>query len=470
VPAARTEQKLDFFYKALDPYGEWIELDNYGYVWQPTEAREAGWRPYADGRWAWTDYGWTWASNERFGWAVYHYGRWVRVQRLGWAWVPGSEWAPAWVAWRHSPEYVGWAPLPPEAHSHTGFTAAVDSYYDIGPSAYCFVPVEHFAAKTYVGRLVEPERSLSIVNQTTNITNVTYRNVQNTSVVYNAGPDVAVIEAQTHAPVQRLAVERIADPSAAGSAVQSGNVLRLLAPAVAAAAGAATAPAKIKAHVARAEVDRGWNAVDPQAIQEMRAKNALQAGAVEQSQRSAAPGHAALPVAAPAPHPLEPKPSPALPAEEERKADLLRRQAEQQREAALLQKEAAAQAAAKRAADERKRMEDEKHAATPARALPAVVATPAATPLPATVVKSTPSLPHPTPAVNKSPAPSPAPAEPKAARREPPAIPAATVPVHPIAPAKPALQTPPPTVSAEPPRLPKKPLATPPATPGDRKP
>src|SRR5262249_38322101 len=41
-------------------------------------------------------------------------GRWVVIRGLGWAWVPGEEWAPAWVNWRASDEYVGWAPLPPD--------------------------------------------------------------------------------------------------------------------------------------------------------------------------------------------------------------------------------------------------------------------------------------------------------------------------------------------------------------------
>ncbi|MCE2694183.1 MAG: hypothetical protein LW645_07940 [Verrucomicrobiaceae bacterium] len=46
---------------------------------------------------------------------MYHYGRWANVERHGWIWVPGTEWGPGWVSWRHSPRYVGWAPLPPEA-------------------------------------------------------------------------------------------------------------------------------------------------------------------------------------------------------------------------------------------------------------------------------------------------------------------------------------------------------------------
>src|SRR5688572_32433779 len=41
-----------------------------------------------------TDDGWFWDSDERFGWATYHYGRWINHRYYGWVWVPGTEWAP----------------------------------------------------------------------------------------------------------------------------------------------------------------------------------------------------------------------------------------------------------------------------------------------------------------------------------------------------------------------------------------
>src|SRR5437773_2233500 len=83
---------------------------------QPREAQGSrDWRPYTDGHWVYTDVGWTWVSEEPFGWATYHYGRWTRLRNIGWVWVPGDEWAPAWVSWRKNNDYVGWAPLPPEA-------------------------------------------------------------------------------------------------------------------------------------------------------------------------------------------------------------------------------------------------------------------------------------------------------------------------------------------------------------------
>lgn len=103
-----------YFYSGLAPYGEWLELDAGFYAWRPTHVRY-GWRPYLQGRWAWTDYGWYWISNEPFGWATYHYGRWYDDNEYGWVWVPDRTWGPAWVEWRYNDDYLGWAPLPPYA-------------------------------------------------------------------------------------------------------------------------------------------------------------------------------------------------------------------------------------------------------------------------------------------------------------------------------------------------------------------
>ena len=110
---------VSYFYEALDDGGAWMNHPRYGDVWQPYV--DEAWRPYTLGRWAYSDdYGWTWVSDEPFGWAVYHYGRWSQDDEYGWIWVPGTQWAPAWVAWRHSDEAIGWAPLPPEPRARDG--------------------------------------------------------------------------------------------------------------------------------------------------------------------------------------------------------------------------------------------------------------------------------------------------------------------------------------------------------------
>ena len=53
-------------------------------------------------------------NEDDWGWVVYHYGRWAHDRGLGWFWVPGDEWAPAWVDWRYGGDDIGWAPLPPD--------------------------------------------------------------------------------------------------------------------------------------------------------------------------------------------------------------------------------------------------------------------------------------------------------------------------------------------------------------------
>ena len=160
---AQSEVSIEFFYENLAPHGDWLATEDYGYVWQPTLARDPGWAPYADGYWAYTDSGWTWISNEPFGWATYHYGRWIRLNSA-WVWVPGYEWAPAWVSWRQTGDAVGWAPLPPEARWSVsiGFNRWTDSYYDIGPACYNFVPMSLFGRRTSL-RPVIIDRSRNVV-------------------------------------------------------------------------------------------------------------------------------------------------------------------------------------------------------------------------------------------------------------------------------------------------------------------
>src|SRR5882672_4717093 len=113
-PTVVTIQSPSDFYEPLSPYGQWVVVGSYGRCWRPTQV-DAGWRPYCNGSWQRTDAGWFWASSEPWAWATYHYGRWDWNVNLGWIWVPQTQWAPSWVAWREGDGYVGWAPLPPTA-------------------------------------------------------------------------------------------------------------------------------------------------------------------------------------------------------------------------------------------------------------------------------------------------------------------------------------------------------------------
>src|SRR2546423_15589444 len=195
------------FYNKVEPYGDWIETGDYGYVFHPRQAESSrSWRPYTNGRWVYSDAGWTWISEEPFGWATYHYGRWTRLRGIGWVWVPGNQWAPAWVSWRKSSDYVGWAALPPEARfdQRTGIHTWSDNYYDVGPDQYCFVASREFGAQRVEQTLLPPERNVMIINQTTNVTNITYNN----TTIVNEGPNYEELRSISREPVRRYRLER----------------------------------------------------------------------------------------------------------------------------------------------------------------------------------------------------------------------------------------------------------------------
>jgi hypothetical protein len=72
----------------LNAYGDYQYTEAYGDVWFPRD-RPAGWAPYSDGRWEWVEpWGWTWVDNAPWGFAPFHYGRWVQIGGR-WGWVRG---------------------------------------------------------------------------------------------------------------------------------------------------------------------------------------------------------------------------------------------------------------------------------------------------------------------------------------------------------------------------------------------
>jgi hypothetical protein len=92
----------------LDRHGRWEQDPELGPVWIPLNVA-VDWAPYTVGRWVWVSpWGWTWVDQAPWGFAPFHYGRWVqRYSR--WCWTPGSYVArPV-----YSPALVNWSEPPP---------------------------------------------------------------------------------------------------------------------------------------------------------------------------------------------------------------------------------------------------------------------------------------------------------------------------------------------------------------------
>jgi Family of unknown function (DUF6600) len=278
---ADTEVSLNFFYDNLSPHGNWIDVAGYGYCFQPSVAVDnVDWRPYADGYWAYTDVGWTWVSYEDFGWATYHYGRWANLADYGWVWVPGYEWGPAWVSWRTGGDYIGWAPLPPVGdviYEGRAITGQVDVLFDIGPLYYNFCDVRYIGEPVLRGRIFAPSRNVTIINQTINVTNITYNN----STVYNYGPDYNRLNQHSARPIQRLTLQRetTGDFGQGGKRGTfnrvNGNQLTVVAPAIQK-SQQQVAPKQVKAKVEKPKVEHGWQGVQnrKQLQDEMKKENA----------------------------------------------------------------------------------------------------------------------------------------------------------------------------------------------------
>ena len=177
-------------YEDLDENGQWDSDPEYGTVWYPRSVA-ADWAPYRYGHWVWVSpWGWTWVDDASWGFAPFHYGRWV-VARGRWCWVPSPPrpayvtreyvrpvYAPALVAWVGGPRFgVGVA---------VGGAAAGVAWFPLGPRD-VYTPSYHVSER-YVERVNVSNTTIVNRTQVTNVYNNVYvnntKNVSVTNITY----------------------------------------------------------------------------------------------------------------------------------------------------------------------------------------------------------------------------------------------------------------------------------------------
>src|SRR5216684_4203617 len=192
-------------YEDHDDNGDWRDDSNYGHVWYPNHVN-AGWAPYHEGHWAWVaPWGWTWVDDAPWGYAPFHYGRWVSVSGR-WGWVAGPVdvqpvYAPALVAFIGGGigvgVDVGWFPLGPRE--------VYVPNYNVSPAYVNRVNVSNTNVSTTT---VTNVYNTTIVNKNTTVNNTTINNITyvNKTVpgAVTAVPQRAFVSAQ---PVARAAVK-----------------------------------------------------------------------------------------------------------------------------------------------------------------------------------------------------------------------------------------------------------------------
>lgn len=223
------------FYDILSPVGEWIQIskeevdedmgDGNGqsfssisgdeslvFIWRPSGAG-ADWRPYTNGSWVYTDRGWFWNSNEGWGWAVYHYGRWWHSAKLGWVWMPGYVWAPAWVTWRVADNHIGWCALSPRAKWRMDAGITEFNYrYKYNDADWVFVNKANFANDINGANITAVSENRNLVSGSKSLLNMREQN----EAVTLAGPDANDIEKTTGMPVNEKSLKYVNDKSLAG--------------------------------------------------------------------------------------------------------------------------------------------------------------------------------------------------------------------------------------------------------------
>jgi hypothetical protein len=194
------------FYSNLSPYGEWISVGTDLYGWRPHHV-DVGWRPYTMGRWVWTDDGWYWSSDEPWGWAAYHYGRWYYDDYYGWVWIPGYDWAPAWVEWRYGGDYIGWAPLSPYAVFSASFGIHYRNHWVTPHHWWAFVDCGHVGAHDLHRYVYRNEDNDRYIGRTRDFGSVRY----NGGRVVSRGPEREIIERRGNIRIDRADIVDVND-------------------------------------------------------------------------------------------------------------------------------------------------------------------------------------------------------------------------------------------------------------------
>jgi hypothetical protein len=152
-----------------------------------------------------------------------------------------------------------------------------DSYYGIGPAAYAFIRIGDFCRPSYREFCLPPQQNLTIINRTTNITNITYAN----NVIVNNGPQFQRVSQLVQqrvgqqVPNYRINYAAQTQANAAFNSSVQGNQLNVLAP-PARLRPVATAQPQVTRELGKAQINRGWKNVPESQANQLRQQFAQQ--------------------------------------------------------------------------------------------------------------------------------------------------------------------------------------------------
>jgi len=114
ITLRKYRQPVSHFVKKFSVlHGDWMWHSYYGYVWRPDsndDYPDGAWQPFLYGQWRELEGLLFWVPEETWGWVPYHLGLWMWDYNYGWLWLPGLDFAPAWVAWDYFWGFYAWRP------------------------------------------------------------------------------------------------------------------------------------------------------------------------------------------------------------------------------------------------------------------------------------------------------------------------------------------------------------------------
>ena len=195
---------------ALINTGTWAPSPQYGRIWYPPV--EADWVPYRHGHWGYVSpWGWTWIDDAPWGFAPFHYGRWVQDGRR-WGWIPVQQGAVVAATVRpiYAPALVSFIGLAAGAAVRT--QAMPDrgnsvGWIPLGPQEVYRPP---YPVSTRYVREVNVTNVRNVTNITTTTQNVTINNYVNRQAVSVVPAAVMTASQPIAARVQPITPQAIA--------------------------------------------------------------------------------------------------------------------------------------------------------------------------------------------------------------------------------------------------------------------
>lgn len=159
--------------------------------------------PFTNGQWVNSDAGWNFKAPTDYEETTSHYGRWNYSPTLGWVWLPGRVYSPAWVDWKEDDNNIAWAPLPPSTY----FVNNTIPTPVISENNYIIVDKKYFAEPEVYKYMYKENKNKIMIKEMRRSDGVVVRN----NIVYNVGPDINVIRKITNLPLEPVKIQYVSN-------------------------------------------------------------------------------------------------------------------------------------------------------------------------------------------------------------------------------------------------------------------